>query len=69
VNPYTKEKYFTMSENEKREISDEAKEELAKLFRVWSRKDESWEGVYDDHESALEIVDRNIAAGWVPKDA
>lgn len=55
-------------EAEESTVSDEAKEKLAALFRIWSRKDESWEGVYDDHESALEIVDRIIKAGWRPAE-
>lgn len=59
----------TMSDTEKHVVSEEAKNKLADLFMLWSRKDEAWEGVYNDHESAVEIVDRIIEAGWSPDNA
>lgn len=58
-----------MSDTEKHVVSKEAKNKLADLFMLWSRKDEAWEGVYNDHESAVEIVDRIIEAGWSPDNA
>lgn len=54
-----------MSETEKHVVSEEAKNKLADVLQE-EAKFTSWDYVHYDRESAMDIVEIALAAGWSP---